>query len=347
MALLQPEAGGGEEEALHLGPSVVKDPGAPGGVLPLVGVAVLVAAAAVKLIKAVGVLAEVGGDPVQNDGDAVFVHVVHEPEEVLRGAVPGGGGEVTGTLVAPGAVEGVLQHGQQLDGGVAHVLDVGGQLLGHVLVVVEVAVGPLLPGAQMDLVNVQGGVVGLVLFLLRQEGGVGPLEVRDVIELAGGGGAGFAVEGVGVRFQPGLPVGALDGVFVGRVLLKAGDEALPDLAVPGEGMGAVGPVVEVAHDGNVLGVGSPDPEGPALRAVLRIGMGAKPAPAVGQGSGVEAFGLIVFCHSQPPCIAAGTLQARGCRFWASGPPISQGGPPGRPAPRPKRGGPFSANIIID
>ena len=30
-----------------------------------------------------------------------------------------------------------------------------------------------------------------------------------------------------------------------------------------------------------------------------------------------------------------------------GSPISQGGPPGRPARRPKRGGPFSANIIID
>ena len=95
----------------------------------------------------------------------------------------------------------------------------------------------------MDLVDVQGGLVDLVLFLLGQEGGVGPLEVFDVVELSGGGGAGLAVEGVGVRLQPDLPVGAGDGVLVSRVLPKAGDEALPDLAVPGQGMDAVRPVV--------------------------------------------------------------------------------------------------------
>ena len=314
VALLQPEAGGGEEEALYLGPSVVEDPGAPGGVLPLVGVAVLIAAAAVELIEPVGVLAEVGGDPVQDNGDAVFVHVVYEPEEVLGGAVPGGGGEVAGALIAPGAVEGMLQHGQQLNGGIAHLLDVGGELFGHVLVIVKIPVGPLLPGAQVDLVDVQGGLVDLVLFLLGQESGVGPLEILNVIELSGGGGAGLAVEGVGVRLQPDLPVGAGDGVFVGRVFPKAGDEALPDLAVPGQGVDAVCPAVEVAHDADALGVRGPDPEGPAFRAVFLIGVGAEPAPAVRQGSGVEAFGVIVFCHSQPPCIAAGPLQTRSCRL---------------------------------
>ena len=78
-----------------------------------------------------------------------------------------------------------------------------------------------------------------------QEGGVGPLEVLNVIELSGGGGAGFAVEGVGVRLQPDLPVGAGDGVFVGHVFPKAGDEALPDLAVPGQGVDAVCPAENI------------------------------------------------------------------------------------------------------
>ena len=280
VTLLQPEAGGGEEEALYLGPAIVEDPGAPGGVLPLVGIAVLVTTAAVKLIEPVGVLAEVGGNPVENNGDAVFVHVVHKPEEILGGPVPGGGGKITGALVAPGAVEGMLQHGQQLNGGVAHVLHIGGQLLGHVLVIVEVAVGPLLPGAQVYLIDVQGGVVDLVLFLLCKEGGVGPLEIFNVVELAGVGRPGFAVEGIGVRFQPDLPVGAGDGVLVGRVFRQAGDEALPDLAVLRKGVGPLLPVVKVAHNGNASGVGSPDPEGPALRAVFLIGVGSEPAPAV-------------------------------------------------------------------
>ena len=38
----------------------------------------------------------------------------------------------------------------------------------YVLVIVKIPVGPLLPGAQVDLVDVQGGLVDLVLFLLGQ-----------------------------------------------------------------------------------------------------------------------------------------------------------------------------------
>ena len=121
------------------------------------------------------------------------------------------------------------------------------------------------------------------------------------------------MEGVGVRFQPDLPVGAGDGVLVGVVLLKSGDEALPDLAVPGEGVDAGAPVVEVAHHGDALRMGGPDPEGPALRVLFLIGVGAEPAPAVGQSARVETFGLIVFCHSQPPYIAAGFSNPGGCR----------------------------------
>jgi cyanophycinase-like exopeptidase len=57
-------------------------------VFPLSRVGVLVAGGAVELIEAVGVLAKVGGYPVQDDADAVLVHAVHEEHEVLGGPVP-------------------------------------------------------------------------------------------------------------------------------------------------------------------------------------------------------------------------------------------------------------------
>ena len=91
-----------------------------------------------------------GGHPVQQDRDAVFVHVVDEPHKVVGRAEPGGGSEIPGALVAPGVVQRVLRHRQQLDGVVAHVTDIGGQLFGQVPVVDEVPVSPLFPGAQMD-----------------------------------------------------------------------------------------------------------------------------------------------------------------------------------------------------
>ena len=50
--------------------------------------------------------------------------LVHEVHEVLGRAVAAGGGVVADGLVAPGTVERVLGDGQQLDMGIAHLLDV-------------------------------------------------------------------------------------------------------------------------------------------------------------------------------------------------------------------------------
>ena len=175
VVLLEPEGGGGEQEALHLGPAVVKDPGSPGGVLALAGVLVLVAGAAVELVEAVLILAEVGGHPVQNDADAGLVHPVDEVHKVLRCAVAGGGGEVAGALVAPAGVIGVLGDGQQLDVVEAHLLDVGGQPVRQVPVADEVTVLLTPPGAQVDLVDVQRGAVDLVAVAIVQPLAVTPL----------------------------------------------------------------------------------------------------------------------------------------------------------------------------
>ena len=55
MVLPEPEGGGGEQEALNLAAPVVKDPGAPGGVLPLAPVGVLVAGGATDAVGPNGI----------------------------------------------------------------------------------------------------------------------------------------------------------------------------------------------------------------------------------------------------------------------------------------------------
>ena len=228
VVLLQPEGGGGEQEALHLRPAVVEYAGAPGGVLALAHIGVLIAGGTVKLIQAVLVLAEVGGHPVQNDAHALLVHIVHKEHEVLRGAVAAGGRKVAGALVAPAGVVGVLGDGQQLDEVEAHLLHIGGQRQGQVPVIEHVPIFMGAPGAQMDLVDVQGGVVNGLLAPGLLPGAVVPLEVLQAVELAGGAGAGLGVEGVGVGLQMGRAVGAGDGKFVGVIDVSAGNKAFPD-----------------------------------------------------------------------------------------------------------------------
>ena len=303
MALLQPEPRRGKQEALDLRPAVVKDPGAPGSVLPLIGIAVLVAAAAVEFIQAVGVLAEMGRHPVQDHGDAILMHMVHEPQKVLRRAEPRRGAEIPCTLIAPGHIQGMLQHRQQFNGGVAHFLDVGGQFLRQILIIVEIPVFPLLPGPQMDLIDIQRGIVDLMLLLFFQEGVVGPMEALDIIELAGGGGPCFRMEGVGIGLESHLTILSGDGELIGSKFRQLGDKALPDFAFTGKPVNALLPVVEVAHHRHGLRMGGPDPEPPAQFAPLFVWMRAEIAPAVGERTGMEALGLIFFCHSLPPCIA--------------------------------------------
>ena len=298
VVLLEPEGGGGEQEALHLAPAIVEDLGAPGVVLPLAGVGVLVAGGAVELVEPVGVLAEVGGHPVEDDADAVLVHVVDKVHEILRGAVAGCGGVVAGALVAPAGVKGVLGDGQKLDEVEAHVLDVRGKLTGQVPVVDEVPVLPAAPGAQVDLVDVQRrGVDGLSVALFAPCL-VPPGIAVDGIELAGGAGAGLGVEGVGVRLQAHHAVCAGDGELIGVIGLAAGNEALPD-AVRDlfHGVGRLVPGIEITHYGDSLRPRCPDAEHVAVNSVVGGSVGAHVFVGTPGRSLVEEIGIELVCFS--------------------------------------------------
>ena len=134
-----------DEEALHLGLAVVKDPCAPLQMLALARVGVFVAGAAVEFIQTVGVLWEVSGHPVEDNAYAGVVGGVHEVCEVLGCAVAGGRGEIARDLIAPRTVKGILHDGEQLDVGVAHILDIRNEPVRQVTVRERVAVVIKLP----------------------------------------------------------------------------------------------------------------------------------------------------------------------------------------------------------
>ena len=223
--------GVGDEETLDFRLAEVEDFGAPGLVLALAGVRVLVAGFAVELVKPVGVLREVGGDPVHDDPDAVPVALVDEVHKVCRGAVPRCTGVVTADLIAPGPVEGVLGEGHEFDVGVAHVRHIGDQFVGQGPVGEVVAVFVESPGAGVDFVNIDGPVVNAGGSPFLQPLVVVPvIAVVELVELTGGAGTGLHVVPIGVRFHDGPAVSGLDGILVNRVLLHGtfrGD-ALPD-----------------------------------------------------------------------------------------------------------------------
>ena len=288
MELIQPKHGGGVEEGAHLVASVVKDVGAPVGVLSLPGVSILVGGGAVKVIEAELIPGEVGGDPVHDDADASLVHLVHEIHQVVGGTEAAGGGKVAGTLVTPGGIQGMFGDREELHMGEAQLLHIGDQIGGQIPVAEELPFPRAAPGAQVTFIDVHRAAVGGVFGPIVQPGPVPPLVTGEVVKLGGGAWASLCVEGKGVSLAGQAAILGMYCIFIRVILLKAGDEPLPDAALNrGQRVGVGVPVVEITKDTHLLGVGGPDSEIVAGDTVLLAGMGAEALPGMGAVSITE------------------------------------------------------------
>ena len=157
----------------------------------------------------------------------------------------------------------------------------------------------------MDLIDVHGGAVDLVVPTALHPGGVAPFVSGDVVNFAAGAGPGLTVERVGVGLHPQFPVRSFHGKFIGIIALKARNKGLPDaLGDLLHGILFPIPAVEIAHHRNRGGIGSPHPEHIALLPVPFVGMGAHVCISGGGGPFMEKVitDLICLCmiHRKMP-----------------------------------------------
>src|SRR5262249_52436041 len=89
---IEPEQGITEEEISDLGAAVVEDLGAPVAMFAQPGIGMLVEMRAIKVAKAVNVVGEVSGNPVEDHSIAMAVQGVDEVSEIVRRAEPCRGG---------------------------------------------------------------------------------------------------------------------------------------------------------------------------------------------------------------------------------------------------------------
>ena len=101
MILFQPEQHVGDQEILHLCPTVIEHTGAPFAMLPLARVGVFVARTAVKPIQPAFVFGEMRRHPIQNHADARLVAHINKMHKLVRRAVARGGGVIPGHLIPP------------------------------------------------------------------------------------------------------------------------------------------------------------------------------------------------------------------------------------------------------
>ena len=264
MVLLDPEEGVGDEEGLHLLASHVKLARAPGLMLHAVRALVFVQGLSVKLTETVRVLRKMRGDPIQDHADARLVKGVDEGHKLLGRAEARGGGVVAADLVAPGAVEGELAHGQDLNMRVAHLLDVGHELRGKLTVGIGLAVLVPPPRAQMQLIDVDGLgkdlFSGKTRFAVAQPALVVPDVARKIGDHRGGLGGALHGKAVGIGLEELAAVIAQEEFVVLPLLDRVlGESDLPDAVRHlGQGSGIGIPGVEIANHRDEIGVWRPD-----------------------------------------------------------------------------------------
>ena len=263
---LHPEGGGAVQEAAHLPAVVVEVAGAPLAVAHIA--VVLVEVGAVKVGERVAVGGKVDGHKVHDDTNAHPVAGVDKGRKVGGVAVAAGDREVTGGLVAPTAVKGMLCQRQQLHMGEAVIQQPGDQLPGQLPVIVPAVravlagcVGLVLPAACMELVDVQGQVAALVP----------PLHPAGIVkgkvhpgQPAGRAGPQLSGKGVGVSPHHGAAILAVDAVFVQLSLGKAGHKAAPHAGVSLLHGNARPPAVKAAADLHSHSTRGPHGKPPAL-----------------------------------------------------------------------------------
>ncbi len=210
--------------------------------------------------------------PVEQHADAACVQLGDEVAEPVRQAVAARRREVAGALVAPGLVERVLGHGQQLDVREAEVRRVRAELLGDLAVAQEAAGRAAAPRAEMNLVDRHRLAQPVPLRSLAHPFAVRPRERallrrdrrrrRPVLEQR--------TERVGLEEQL-ARLAAEDLVLVELAGAQLRNEQLPDAGVAAHAhrMVAAVPVVERADDAHALGVRSPNGEAGARDAVDR------------------------------------------------------------------------------
>ena len=259
---------------------------------------------AVKGGKAVGVGAKTTGHPVHDHANARLVACVDKMHELLRVAVARRGSIVTGRLVAPGAIEGMLHERHDLNVRITHVAHVVHELHRQVVVGVELAalrregihgtgvvavlvrlalrcVAVALPRANMHLVDVEGLRHVVMAGTAPEPCGVVPLVAVQAPQHTRRTRRALGLKGVRIGLVELFALVGLDQILIELSLLGARNKAFPDSArMHGhQRVGFLIPVVKFTNDVDALYIGRPNAKTPAARTVLRVGVRAHLFPA--------------------------------------------------------------------
>ena len=277
MEFIEPVACRGDQERADLGPAVIKDARAPALVLALERIGVLIEASAVELIESLLILGEVSRHPVEDNADAGLMEHVDHPAEVIGRAEAGGRGKIARDLIAPRAVKRVFRQRHELDMRIGQILHIRDDLSCKFDIVQGISVLVGTPRGEMHLIYIHRRLIDIGSGLLRCPLLIMP-RIFGFIELGRVLRRSLEMRAVGVVFQLDCTGFRQNAVLIECIFRQLVECCLPDAVRNGQHRMAVAvPVVEIADDRDIDGIGSPDAKDRFLGTVANLGMSAEKA----------------------------------------------------------------------
>ncbi len=169
---LEPEQRTGDQEIGDFGSPVIVDQRSPVEVSPLARVGMLVERGAVELREAMRIVGEMARHPIENDAKPGTMAGVDQRRKIRRAAEPARRRELSGRLIAPGAVERMLGDRQELHMREVQVADIGRKLVRKLAIGEPAAafLGPSPPGAEMHFIDRDRRIQGIAAGRRRRRG---------------------------------------------------------------------------------------------------------------------------------------------------------------------------------
>src|SRR5437773_12578530 len=109
MVLAQPEQSIGKQNSAYFTTSIIKDAGSPLFMFSLTRVRIFIEMSTIKVAHGKAVFRKVRGYPVEQDANALLMHVVHNVLKILWGAKATSRGILPCDLVSPRLIVGILR----------------------------------------------------------------------------------------------------------------------------------------------------------------------------------------------------------------------------------------------
>ena len=167
MELTDPIKNVGDQEAFYFAFAIVKDLGTPVGMFSTSWIGMFENTSAVKFRQTKCIGSKMSRYPVKDHADPCFMKLIDHVHKVLGSSVTGSGCIVSGHLISPGTIKGMLCNSHQLNMSKFHFLQIVHHTIRKLSVIIKSFVfssGMSHERTDVTLVNCHGHTIGIGLF---------------------------------------------------------------------------------------------------------------------------------------------------------------------------------------